>query len=66
MNKPSSTSTAAGVAGLGMTVFWELIVQFNIMEPRATLVAASVGFVSALVAYLKKETVLPVQRDGTA
>lgn len=57
MNKPSSTITAATLAGLAMTMFWELVMQFSTMDWRPTLVAGSVTFVSALVGYLKKETV---------
>ena len=60
MNQPSSTITTAALAGLGMTLLWELVIQFDVLNPRATLVAASVTFVSALAGYLKKEKVLPV------
>lgn len=64
MNQPSSTITTAALAGLGMTLLWELVIQFDILglNPRATLVAASVTFVSALAGYLKKENVLPMDR----
>lgn len=57
MNKPSSTITAATLAGLGMTMFWELVMQFSSMDWRPTLVAGSVTFVSAVVGYYKKENV---------
>ena len=59
MNKPSSTITAAALAGMGMTLFWELIMQFNFMGAvRPALIAGSVAFVSAMVGYFKKENVL--------
>ena len=62
MNKPSATITAATLAGMGMTMFWEVLMQFTTLEVRAALVAGSVTFVSALVGYFKKETVLPVKQ----
>jgi hypothetical protein len=58
MNKPSSTITAATLAGMGMTLFWELVTQFSTAEITESLVAASVVFVSAAVGYFKKENVL--------
>ena len=59
MNKPSSTITAATLAGMGMTVGWELVMQFNLIGPvRPALIAGSVAFVSALFGYYKKEKVL--------
>jgi len=58
MNKPSSTITAATIAGMGMSVFWELVATFTEVELSAGMVAASVAFVSALVGYFKKENVL--------
>ena len=60
MNKPSSTITAATLAGMGMTLFWEMFQQFSTLDVRASLVAVSVAFVTALVGYVKKENVLPV------
>jgi hypothetical protein len=64
MNKPSSTITAATLAGMGMTLGWEVVAQFTPLEPRATMVAASVTFVSALIGYYKKETVYPFKAGG--
>lgn len=59
MNKPSSTITAAALAGMGMTVLWELIMQFNLIGPvRPALIAGSVALISAVVGYYKKEKVL--------
>lgn len=56
-NRPSSTITAATLAGMGMTLGWQIAAEVG-YEARPTLVAASVTFVSALVGYFKKETVL--------
>ena len=58
MNKPSTTITAATLAGMGMTLFWEIVSQFTSIEIRVTMVAASVTFVSALIGYLIRERVL--------
>ena len=58
MNKPSSTITAATIAGMGMSVAWELVATFTEVELSAGMVAASVAFVSALVGYFKVERVL--------
>ena len=64
MNKPSSTITAATLAGLGMTMLWELVMQFSTtVDWRPTLVAGSVTFVSALVGYFKKENVLQLKDE---
>lgn len=62
LRPPSSTITAATLAGMGMTLATEMVAQVGI-ELRPTLVAASVTFVSALVGYLKRENVLPLQRE---
>ena len=59
MKQPSSTITAATLAGMGMTLLWELVMQFNLMGPvRPSLIAGSVAFVIAAVGYKKKENVL--------
>ena len=58
MNRPSSTITAATLAGGVMTVFWEMLTWLTVLEPPVTLVAASVTLVSGIVGYLKKERVL--------
>lgn len=61
MNKPSSTITAAALAGMGMTLLWELVMQFNLIGPvRPALIAGSVAFVVSVVGYFKKENVLGV------
>lgn len=65
ISQPSSTITAATLAGMGMTVFWELLLQFG-FELRPTLVAALTTFVAAAIGYMKRENVLPLARgdDG--
>jgi len=61
MKQPSSTITAAALYGMGMTVLWELVMQFNLIGPvRPALIAGSVALVSAVMGYLKKENVLNV------
>ena len=62
MNKPSSTITAAGLAGLGMTVLWGILATFSEFEADPVLVSGSVTFVIALVGYFKKENVLPLKK----
>jgi hypothetical protein len=58
MNKPSSTITAATLAGMGIALVWELVGTFTEIEPSAGLISASTVFVSALVGYFKKENVI--------
>ena len=58
MNKPSSTITAATLAGMAMTVVWGLVSTFTSYQVDPTLVSGSVTFVAALVGYFKKENVL--------
>jgi len=58
MNEPSSTITAATLAGMGAALTWELIATFTDIILSAGLVAASTVFVSSLVGYFKKENVL--------
>lgn len=64
MNKPSSTITAATLAGSGMTVVWGLVGTYTTVEPTPMLVAGSVAFVSGLVGYLKREKVLKPEHLG--
>ena len=45
---------------MGMTLVWEVVIQADFLNPRASLVAASVTFAAALVGYLKRENVLPL------
>lgn len=58
LSKPSSTITAATLAGMGAALFWELIATFTDVTLSAGLISASTVFVSALVGYFKKENVL--------
>jgi len=61
MNQPSSTITAATLSGMGMTVIWDLIIQFGLVTNiRPALIAGTVTLVVALVGYFKKENVLPL------
>jgi branched-subunit amino acid ABC-type transport system permease component len=58
MNKPSSTITAATIAGMGAALVWELVATFTQVEPTAGLIAGSTAFASAVVGYFKKEKIL--------
>ena len=60
MNKPSSTITAATLAGLGVTLIWELVATFTDVTLSAGMISASTVFVSALFGYFKREKVLNV------
>lgn len=59
MNQPSATITAAGIAGLAMTLFWLAAGEFFNLHASEALVSLSVTFVSSVVGYFKKETVYP-------
>jgi len=65
MNRPSSTITAATLAGMGMTVVWGGVktflpeVQFDPM-----LISGSTTFAAALVGYFKRENVLTAEDLG--
>lgn len=58
MNRPSSTITAATLAGMGTALLWELVATFGQVELSPGLIAASTVFVSSLFGYFKKERVL--------
>lgn len=66
MNKlamPSSTITAASLAGLGTTFAWEVVMQIAPdLVIRPSLVTLSATLVIALIGYYKKENVLGVQK----
>lgn len=62
MNRPSSTITAATLAGMATALVWELVATFTDIEPSLGLVSASTIFVASLVGYYKKENVLPIKR----
>ena len=61
MNKPSSTITAATLAGMGIALVWELVATFTTFTLSPGLIAASTVFVAAVVGFFKKENVLPVK-----
>ena len=57
--KPSSTITAAALAGLGTTFIWEVVMQvMPDLVIRPSLVTLSGTLVIAVFGYLKKEKVL--------
>lgn len=56
--RPSSTITAATLAGMGMAVAWETLNEFFGVAISPEYVSLTTTFVSALVGYLKKENVL--------
>jgi hypothetical protein len=61
MNRPSSTITAATLAGMAVGLFW-LVYNWLALGPPAPepLVSASATFASAVVGYLTPENVLPL------
>lgn len=58
MKRPSSTITAATLAGLAMSLFWGTVNEFTDITVSAGYISLSVTFVSGLVGYFKKENVL--------
>jgi hypothetical protein len=58
MNRPSSTITAATIAGMGAAVVWELVATFTTVSPTAGLIAGSTALASAIAGYYKKERVI--------
>lgn len=58
MNKPSSTITAATIAGMAASVLWELVATFSSVSPTAGLIAGSTALAAALAGYFKKEKVI--------
>ena len=65
MNRPSSTITAATLAGMGVALGWEGVATFTDVVLSPGIVAASTVFVSSLVGFFKTENVLPINRDGS-
>jgi hypothetical protein len=57
-NRPSSTITAATLAGMAAALIWELVATFSTVEPTAGLIAGSTALASGVVGYLKREKVL--------
>ena len=64
MNRPSSTITAATVAGLLMSLFWGTLNEFTAITVSAGYISLSVTAVSGLVGYLKRENVLKPEDLG--
>ena len=64
MNRPSSTITAATVAGLLMSLFWGTLNEFTTITVSAGYISLSVTAVSGLVGYLKREKVLKAEDLG--
>lgn len=60
MNRPSSTISAAAIAGMATAFVWEMIDTFTQIEPSLGAVATSTALVSAVFGYFKKENVLAV------
>lgn len=60
MNRPSSTITAATLAGMATAIAWQILATFTDISLEPGLIAGSSTFVSALVGFFKKENVLPV------
>lgn len=56
MNKPSSTITAATLAGIAMSLIWGSVNEFTDITVSAGYISLSVTFVSGAVGYLRKET----------
>lgn len=63
LNQPSSTITAAFLAGIATALFWAV---WNWLEPQAIppaeVVSLSTTFISSVVGYFKRENVLPIDR----
>jgi len=58
MNKPSSTITAATIAGLAMSAFWGTLNEFTDLTISAGYIGLTVSLASGLAGYWKKEKVL--------
>ena len=64
MNRPSSTITAATLAGMAMSLFWGTVNEFTPLTISPQYIALSVTFVSGVVGYLKREKVLKPENLG--
>ena len=58
ISRPSSTITAAALAGMGTTVVWGLVATFTEFKIDPMLISGSTTFVAGLFCYIKKENVL--------
>lgn len=63
MNRPSSTITAATLAGMFMSLLFGTVNEFTEITVSPQYIALSVTFVSGLVGYLKKENVLKLKEN---
>jgi len=61
MNQPSSTITAAALAGLVTSLGWLIASEFFGIAASEALVALSVTVASSVVGYFKTENVLPLR-----
>ncbi len=61
MNRPSSTITAATLAGMAAALIWEMVATFTTIEPTAGLIAGSTALAAGVVGYWKVEKVLPLK-----
>ena len=64
MSRPSSTITAAGLAGMGMSIAWGTINEFTPVAISPGYIALTVTFVSSIVGYMKPERVLKPEDLG--
>ena len=64
MNRPSSTITAATLAGLCMSLFWGTLSEFTTIVISPGYISLTVTVASGLVGYLKKEKVLKAKDLG--
>lgn len=62
MNRPSSTITAATLAGMAAAVIWELVATFTTAMPTPGLIAGSTALAGGVVGYYKVENVLPLKK----
>lgn len=64
LSRPSSTITAAALAGAGTTMIWALIDNFTAIEVSAVTVSSTTTFVSSVIGYFKRENVLQPEDLG--
>ena len=57
MNRPSSTITAATLAGMAVTAAWALVSNFTTLEVSPEVVSSTTTFAVAVVGYFKRERV---------
>jgi ABC-type uncharacterized transport system permease subunit len=64
MNQPSSTITAAFLAGMAMSLVWAIASEFFGIKGSESIVSLSVTFVGSAVGYFWPETVHPDRFAG--